>query len=594
MIHDTAPPPGINPVRLYRQLTALNDRSLDQLYRQVVDLLSGTQGDQLPLLENFRPRTASRVLVLGKTGSGKTALIREVLGVELGTEMARLFPSDGKLGATTCHFVLYQHDDAAEKPVIRREVGFRAPDVLDLEQYGRALRQLDPMGYPERFSVRARFPSGTAGIEWIDTPPIAASLLPELKKLQRIENNSWSPTAAVVVGRHAAKAKELKQELATSLTELVECRVVCLSRESEAEAPGSERREHESGGPADEFFGPEGIGQLREALSESATGWDSPDSRRDRMCRALVTIALTAERHRLDAAKVLNLRTEIDSFLQDFEREWRGFFLEEQRRALNDLRLEMVAHKLERHALLFADRRGAKVQYYLRQWTIPGLKLFLQGQLSILRKALQAKCEVTPVLPSSSDPVSVAIVSELVKTSLLVNAPQILLALPPLSQLGLIGGLQAPGQFAPLVAPNLDLPRPLDALEGPINTGLDFFADVANHFSGQIADISQTATTALETALNIMVLAQIGTVVAGVVQGAMAVASSMALSTTEQLLEEEVRQLEKNFLRIKESILRSTALIRDVDAVRASIDAANETVRLLKQYDDESLHHFAY
>jgi hypothetical protein len=594
MTQNTAPSSGINPVRLHRRLTALDERSLDQLYRQVVGLLSGTQGEQLPLLENFRPPTASRVLVLGKTGSGKTSLIREMLGVDSRSEMARLFPSDGGIGATTCSFVLYQHDNAAEMPVIRREMRYRAPDVLDAAQFGRALRQLDPMGCPGRFFVRARFPRGSAGIEWIDTPPVATSLLPELKKLQRIENNSWSPTAAVVVGRRASKAKELKQELATSLTELVESRVVCLSRESEAEVPGSERREHESGGPADEFFGTEGIEQLRDTLSESATGCDSPDSRRDRMCRALVTVALTAERHRLDAAKVLNFRTEIDSFLHDFEREWRVFFRKEQRNALNDLRLKMVAHKLKRHALLFGDCRAAEVQFHLRKSTLPELKDFLQGQLSLLRKALQAKCEVSPAHPSSSDPVAVGIVGELVKTSLLVNAPQLLLALPPLNQLWLVGGLQVPGQFAPLVAPNLDLPRPLDSLESPTNTGLDFFADVANRFSGQIADVSQKATTALETALNIVVLAQIGTVVAGVVQGAMAVASSMALSTTEQLLEEEIRQLEKSFPRIKESILRSTALIRDVDAVRASIEAANETVRLLKKYDDESLHHLAH
>ena len=593
MTQDAAPPAGINPARLYRRLTALDDRSLDQLYRQVVCLLSGTPGDQLPLLENFCPRTASRVLVLGKAGSGKTSLIREMLGVDSEGEMARLFPSDGGLGATTCNFVLYQHDDAAEMPVIRQEMAYRTPDVLNVEQYGHALRQADPMGCPGRFHVRARFPSGAAGIEWIDTPPIGTSLLPEVKKLQKIGNSSWFSTAAVVVGRRSGKAKELKQNLAASLNALVESRVVCVSRESEAKDRAGERRADENDGPADEYFGTEGIERLRKTLREGATGCDSMDSRRDRMCRALVTVARTAEGHRLDAANALNLRSEIDSFLHDFEREWSEFFLAERRSALNDLRLKMVAHHLKRHALLFADCRAAEVQYHLRQWTIPGLKLFLRGQLSGLRKVLKAKCEVAPALPSSSDPVPVGIVGELVKTSLLVNAPQVLLALPPLSQLGLIGGLAAPGQFSPIVAPKIDLPYGANWAEDPANTVVDFVADVANHFSGQIADVSQTATTALETALNIMVLAQIGTVLAGVVQGVMAVASSMALDTTEQLLEEEIRQLEKNFPRIKESILRSTALVRDVEAVRTSIATANDTVRLLKQYDDESIHHLA-
>ena len=110
MTQDAAPPAGINPARLYRRLTALDDRSLDQLYRQVVCLLSGTPGDQLPLLENFCPRTASRVLVLGKAGSGKTSLIREMLGVDSEGEMARLFPSDGGLGATTIRALLRRID----------------------------------------------------------------------------------------------------------------------------------------------------------------------------------------------------------------------------------------------------------------------------------------------------------------------------------------------------------------------------------------------------------------------------------------------------------------------------------------------------
>lgn len=282
--------------------------------------------------------------------------------------------------------------------------------------------------------------------------------------------------------------------------------------------------------------------ELLSRASETSQWFPSPEQRKQSYLRAIRGLWVVAESVRLQKTRELSKQAELKHFLEEAELDWHQLFLDEKRFALDSLRLEVVAHHLQRAALVFPGERARLVESYSREQLMPRIRLFLSKQRIQLKRISGDGMDSVTLSKGSYDPETES--KNILPQAMVLALPNAAIAVPGLWSC-----------FDPKFIPSLPNPVPgVGPGEQPLNPlkVLRWSTDKISHDTREwaeplITDIGNATISGINGLLNFLVLAQAGAVIGSMIQGGIAVYSGIALREAEQTIKELLDNCQKRW-----------------------------------------------
>jgi hypothetical protein len=305
------------------------------------------------------------------------------------------------------------------------------------------------------------------------------------------------------------------------------------------------------------------------------------DQRRDNLTDAIAGVWHLATLVLNHATEKQKTHADIGGLLDEAELDWHEMFLDERRFALDSIRLEMVAHQLQRSALIVPGEKARVLEAYASDQLFPRIRLFLRRQSLRVRRI--EGLSGMPGVPLFMPPGGLPTTASMLQQGLIAAVPGLALPLP-----GLWGLLNVPKP-----GPS-KLPPPLSGPDGPIPPiwKWDKFGDyclkrIAGELQEKLApaleEMFKQVSQQMEFLIKIVIATQIATVVSGMLAGAIQVYSGLSLRKVEKAIVDLLVECEGRWPRIR-SILEETAGIGSSQNHHdETVKRARDLVEFLKQ-----------
>lgn len=425
------------------------------------------------------------------------------------------------------HFVSYGHDP--EEPAFRCEEwpDYEAPpQVITETQLLERMRAPLSYGRARHFRICGRLMEDSGRIDWVLPPPGLATDTESLTGTLSLCSHGLANTPAIVIVAEnesaAVTAWRVQSRLAADAGLGAPVFAVCPDRPTAlaSEVPVYDLEEAAT--------------TLLDRARETSAWFPSPGQRRETCLRAIEGLGQVARAVEQQHQQKRGKDQDLEDFLDDAEIDWKQMFLDEKRFSLDSLRLEMVAHHVQRSALILPGESARIVESYSREQLFPRIKLFLSRQSRRLRRMSGQAISTTGagVLTESGTSGT----ASLWRHYAIAAVPTISFSIPglqgllPIPWVGQVAGQPSIGS-SPGLRP--DFLNPGGLLEWAIDK---IGYDLKSQLGPVIESSSNLIGGGLNKILGVVVAGQIGTIVGGMLQAGIQLSSGIALRRTEDTI----------------------------------------------------------
>ena len=259
----------------------------------------------------------------------------------------------------------------------------------------------------------------------------------------------------------------------------------------------------------------------------------------------------------------------IEFALEKASIKWEKMFITERREALNDIRLRIVTHPIQKSMLVMRGEREAQVAYYARTHLLPLIRNFLRSQVLELRttefNSDPTEFDITAIKKKQPE-------SHL-RAGLLFALPSLGLllpnfAIPPSEIVGAVTEAPAPAE-TPTSAESVDCSISGDGLWPADFKPLSWFSekicdmfDAGKEAVGEIIaaplkgieDQFKELNSTLGKVLGMLVMGQVAVGIAVVIGAAIVAKGSLSLTETEKMIKDLLDDIEKKWPEIRKNL----------------------------------------
>ena len=548
------------------KLRSLDTFALEQLHEKLIHVAcpDARQHEGKPNVD-----TSVSICFLGDSRAPRFDLLDQILQPEEGSWTLPDTLRPGSLPPFLPHFITYANDPDEDGIRFEQWADYEAPcEKLTEVEFSARLRELATYNRPRRFRIAARFIADAGRIDWILPPPGLPTDVESFSKAITIPNLANCTKPAVVA---VAESEEGVIEAWSSLRELsLQAAQGCPSMACCSKDPTARS------GEAPVFGVTEAALEIRLRCQKTSAWFPSPDQYKETLLRSISGAWQAANAVNLQCQSESDKKQPFAEFLEECELDWREMFLDERRFAIDSLRLDMVAHHLQKSAMIVSSERSRVVENYAREQLLPRLDLFLRRQSLRLNRLMgtQLTANSGGLMQDQINNGEAKLWFQATIASLPVMAG---------SLMGLAGG-NLPRMAVPPLTGVFSL-NPLPELHGldyfnPVKLAESAGSKAGQEIAKQIGPALQSAIEINTTILKFLVWFQVTTSVAQLIQGGLQIAAGISVREAEKMICRLLEDCESRWPRIR-AAMEDAVGTPNPNGVKALLAKANKIVSMI-------------